>query len=112
MQATAGGTIVSANRASDEQRNKNVKAFALIEINRAAVVDSIRADECYAPDGEPDGVYAIGAMREFCPTCKTNHLKLVLRQKHVRHAHLFCERCDKCFDARNADGSSALELDD
>jgi len=76
------------------------------------VVDRIRMDEDYAPSYESDGVFATGAMRELCPSCKSNHLKLVLRQKHVRHAHLYCENCEKCFDARNSDGSSALELDE
>jgi len=112
MQATAIGTIASSNRASGDHRNKSINDFALIEIDRATVVDSIRLDDGFEAGFEPDGVFATGAMREFCPSCKSNHLKLILRQKHVRHAHLYCEDCDKCFDARNPDGSSALELDE
>jgi hypothetical protein len=111
MQATENGAIVSANRAPADHRDKKVNELTMIEIDRATVVDSIRLDDGFAPDFEPDGVFATGAMRELCPACKANHLKLVLRQKHVRHAHLYCENCDKCFDARNPDGSSALELD-
>jgi transcription elongation factor Elf1 len=56
-------------------------------------------------------VYSVGAMRELCPRCRTNHLKLVLRQKHVSQSHLFCEVCDQCFDARYLDGTSALAID-
>lgn len=91
-----------------ETRNKNWGEFRLVEVDRSNVVDVVRLDDSY----EADGVYSTGEMRELCPYCKVTHLKLVLRQKRVRHAHLFCENCDKCFDARNPDGSSALELDD
>lgn len=86
----------------------DMELFALVEIDRSGVVDSFELDDGY----EPDGVFATGAMRELCPHCKVNHLKLVLRQKRVRHAHLFCECCNKCFDARYSDGSSALVLDE
>ncbi|MBV8666771.1 MAG: hypothetical protein JO269_09830 [Burkholderiaceae bacterium] len=79
-----------------------------MEVDRASVVDSFYHDSHY----EPDGVYATGAMRELCPACKSGHLKLVLRQKRVHRAHLYCAACDKCFDARYPDGASALELDD
>ncbi|HXA47354.1 MAG TPA: hypothetical protein VNW52_06975 [Burkholderiaceae bacterium] len=112
MQTTVGGTIASPSRVPGEHRNKSANELTLIEIDRATVVDSIRLDDGFAPDFEPDGVFATGAMRELCPSCQANHLKLVLRQKHVRHAHLYCENCDKCFDARNPNGSSALELDE
>lgn len=98
----------SSNSKRSDHRNKNTGNFSLVEIDRSNVVDSIRLDDGF----EPDGVFATGEMRELCPYCKITHLKLVLRQKRVRHAHLFCEYCDKCFDARNPDGSSALELDE
>lgn len=93
-------------RIQGDLRGKNWGEFQLIEIDRSNVVDTIRFDE----DFDSDGVYAIGQMRERCPYCKATHLKLVLRQKRVRHAHLFCDLCEKCFDMRNQDGSSALEL--
>ena len=99
---------LSANAQRSDHRNKSTHEFMLIEIDRSNVVDSVRLDDGY----ESDGVFATGEMRELCPYCKVNHLKLVLRQKHVRHAHLFCDYCDKCFDARGADGSSVLELDE
>ena len=78
----------------------------MIEVDRSNVVDAIRSDDSF----EADGVFATGEMREICPYCKVTHLKLVLRQKRVRHAHLFCGLCEKCFDMRNPDGTSVLEL--
>jgi hypothetical protein len=107
MQAATIEPDSSINLRSDH-RYKNTDPFTLIEIDRSSVVDSIRLDDGYVPDS----VYANGLMRELCPQCKTNHLKLVLRQQRVRHAHLYCECCDKCFDARYPDGSSALVLDE
>lgn len=108
MQAAAMGTGASSEGNRSDHRHANMGTFTLVEIDRANVVDSIRLDDDY----EADGVFAMGEMRELCPHCKANHLKLVLRQKHVRHAHLFCANCEKCFDARNPDGTSALELDE
>ena len=92
--------------AHNEHRNLVSTPLKLIEIERSLVVDTIIGESV-----EPDGVYAIGAMREVCPNCRTNHLKLVLRQKHVSQPHLFCDVCDKCFDARYLDGTSALLMD-
>jgi hypothetical protein len=89
-----------------DNRNKNWGDFRLVEVDRSNVVDSISIDDEF----DSDGVFAVGAMRENCPYCQVSHLKLVLRQKRVRHAHLFCELCEKCFDMRNLDGTSALEL--
>jgi hypothetical protein len=105
--STSTSTNLSLGKQLSDHRNKQVVDLILIQIDRATVVDSIRLDD----DFEPDGVFAMGEMREFCPICKVKHLKLVLRQKRVRRAHLFCDYCEKCFDARNPDGSSALELD-
>jgi hypothetical protein len=108
MQAAMTNTNLSTPSNRGEHRNKNTGSFSLVEVDRSNVVDSIRLDDGY----EPDGVFATGEMRELCPYCKATHLKLVLRQKRVRHAHLFCDYCEKCFDARNPDGSSALEFAD
>jgi hypothetical protein len=107
MQATVIEPSVYAPNPPAENRHQRAESLVLTEIDRASVVDSIQ-------DGEgtgTDGVCAIGGMRERCPSCMVEHLKLVLRQKRVRHAHLYCATCDKCFDAINPDGSSALELD-
>jgi hypothetical protein len=51
-----------------------------------------------------------GTVRETCPKCATTHLKLVLRQRRVRLAHLFCSQCQCCFDARYTNGRSALTI--
>ncbi|MDR3481116.1 MAG: hypothetical protein P4L91_10420 [Burkholderiaceae bacterium] len=92
----------------NDHRHQKTGDFMLVEVDRANMVDSIRQDGGY----QPDGVFALGEMRELCPCCKVHHLKLVLRQKRVRHAHLYCDYCDKSFDARHPDGRSALELDE
>jgi hypothetical protein len=103
-------STVSRNSASPAQhanlRDKVSTPLRLIEVERSSVVDAIRPQ-----DGQlTDTVYAMGTMRELCPHCRTTHLKLVLRQKRVRHAHLYCEQCNKCFDARYLDGAPALEM--
>jgi hypothetical protein len=92
--------------ARNEHRNTTATPLNLIEIERITVVDAIQE----AHD-DADGVYSAGAMRELCPHCRTNHLKLILRQKRVRQSHLFCEVCDRCFDAQYLDGTSALEFE-
>ena len=51
-----------------------------------------------------------GTVRETCPKCARTHLKLVLRQRRVRLAHLFCSDCLSCFDAHYTNGKSALTI--
>ena len=92
--------------ARNEHRHASATPLNLIEVQRITVVDTIMGSA-----DESDGVFSAGPMRELCPHCRTNHLKLILRQKRVRQSHLFCEVCDKCFDARHLDGTSALEMD-
>ncbi|MES2299599.1 MAG: hypothetical protein V4582_21355 [Pseudomonadota bacterium] len=76
----------------------------LNEIDAIAVIDA-------PPDpAAPCDLLSFGNMRETCPACGDAHLKLVLRQEHVRAAHLFCPRCERCYDARYSDGSSAFSL--
>jgi len=104
MASATQETAQSAAR--NEHRHASSTPLNLIEIERMTVVDSVRDMH-----DENDGVYSAGAMRELCPHCRTNHLKLVLRQKRVRQSHLFCEVCVRCFDARYLDGTSALEMD-
>jgi hypothetical protein len=101
------GAHAHARNLANENRHRQTELFSLVEIDRASVVDSVRDGDGH----EVEGVYAMGAMREVCPACRGDRLKLVLRQKRVRHAHLFCVSCSKSFDARYSDGSSALELD-
>ncbi len=96
-----------ANSAAPEHRNPELAMppLVLVEIDPLAIVAGERHDNIYvAPD-----VHTQGDMRETCPECKNVHLKLVLRQDDVRAAHLYCAQCLRCFDARFADGSPALE---
>ncbi len=51
-----------------------------------------------------------GTVRETCPRCMHTHLRLVLRQRRVRLAHLFCSSCHGCFDAHYASGAPALTI--
>lgn len=51
-----------------------------------------------------------GTVRETCPKCQRAHLKLVLRQRRVRLAHLFCGDCKSCFDAHYVNGAPALTI--
>src|SRR6185437_15770578 len=88
----ASATHEPETTARGEHRSLASTPLSLIEIERAMVVDVIREG---TEDG--DGVYSVGAMRELCPNCLSNHLKLVLRQKRVSQPHLFCEVCDRCF---------------
>lgn len=79
--------------------------FLLVPLDPQTVVDGRPVgDGCYLADS----IVMTGSVRETCPECKTVHLKLVLRQMHVKKAHLFCEQCTRCFDAVYADGSPAL----
>ncbi|HEY8027673.1 MAG TPA: hypothetical protein VIF60_24245 [Burkholderiaceae bacterium] len=80
----------------------------LLEVERASVVDAISPDS--GAGSQYDTVFAMGTMRELCPHCNSTHLQLILRQKRVRHAHLFCDHCERCYDARYLDGAPALEM--
>ena len=51
-----------------------------------------------------------GIVRETCPNCAGGQLKLVLRQRRVRLAHLFCSGCHSCFDAHYSNGAPALTI--
>lgn len=66
-------------------------------------------DHLEPPNAEVE-LITFGTMRETCPGCPGSHLKLVLRQRRVRLAHLFCSGCQACFDARYANGKSALTI--
>ena len=63
-------------------------------------------------DGEnaPVELITFGTVRETCPHCPQEHLKLVLRQRRVRMAHLFCATCQACFDAHYPNGAPALSI--
>ena len=75
----------------------------LSELTPATVVDHL-------DDQAPLKLITFGTVRESCPKCSHAQLKLVLRQSAVRTAHLFCAQCESCFDARYANGASALTI--
>lgn len=77
----------------------------LVELDPQRVVDGVRYDDDHYLS---DDVAACGTMRETCPVCEEGHLQLVLRQRSVRVAHLFCIECTRCFGAFLSDGSPAL----
>ncbi|HEY0061884.1 MAG TPA: hypothetical protein VGC21_07170 [Telluria sp.] len=76
----------------------------LSELAPEAVLDQL--DD----DAEALDLITFGAVREICPACPQSHLKLVLRQRRVRMAHLLCANCLRCFDAHYPDGTSALTI--
>lgn len=78
----------------------------LRELNPDDVIDHLGADG----DGDGVTVASFGAVRETCPNCANTHLRLVLRQHAVRIAHLFCVKCESCFDACYANGAPALTI--
>lgn len=76
----------------------------LTELNPKSVVDHA------GDDGAPVSLTTFGIVRETCPKCQHAHLHLVLRQRNVRTAHLFCAECAGCFDAHYASGANALTI--
>lgn len=78
--------------------------LVLTELAPAAVIDHLDEPE------EAVDLITFGTVRETCPKCGTAHLKLVLRQRRVRLAHLFCPDCQSCYDARYPSGASALTI--
>ncbi len=89
-----------------DHRKSDIDLLPLVEVEPFEVVDGVRVADGYLTGD----IVVNGAMRELCPACKTEHLKLVLRQEHVKRAHMFCERCTRCFEARYPDGTPALVL--
>ena len=78
--------------------------LVLSELAADAVIDHLD------PDDSPVELITFGTVREICPACQEAHLKLVLRQRRVRLAHLFCANCQRCYDAHYANGASALTI--
>lgn len=91
-----------------EQRMATPELLILLEITP----DDVAEGDTTLQGIEVKDVTLNGQMRETCPYCEATHLQLVLRQRHVKRAHLFCPDCTRCFDARFADGSPALSLID
>ncbi|MFD2366246.1 hypothetical protein [Pseudoduganella sp. GCM10020061] len=90
--------------ASHPQRraNEGMQHLFLRELDPADVFDR--------PQALSLPLLSFGTVRETCPHCAGQHLKLILRQETVRLAHLFCEHCHACFDARYANGRCALTI--
>lgn len=86
------------------RQNHGDDSLLLNELNPHAVVDQPEDDHA------PVNLMTFGVVRETCPKCMQAHLNLILRQRNVRVAHLFCAKCHSCFDAHYADGACALTI--
>jgi hypothetical protein len=89
---------------SSRRQQQHVGELVLRELNPLVVVDHLDGDHATLT------LLTFGSVREICPKCQHNNLKLVLRQTSVRMAHLFCAECESCFDAQYADGAPALTI--
>lgn len=94
------------NRNFSDRRNLRAPFFTLLEVDPRDVIDGVMLDEGYLSED----VAAAGRMREHCPYCSSIALQLILRYRHVKRTHLFCECCTRCFDALYPDGTSALAI--
>jgi len=91
--------------AAARRRQGSDEHLVLSEIDPDAVIDHLET-----PDTAIE-LITFGSVRETCPKCtRAPHLKLVLRQRRVRLAHLFCSDCLSCFDAHYTNGKSALTI--
>ncbi len=80
------------------------ETLILTKLDPAQVVDHLDGADA------PLELMTCGSVRETCPTCGDAHLQLILRQRQVRMAHLFCCECLSCFDAHYSNGASALTI--
>lgn len=78
--------------------------LVLSELDPDTVIDHLDSPE------QAVELITFGTVRETCPKCRTNHLRLVLRQRRVRFAHLFCNQCLGCYDAHYPNGAAALTI--
>lgn len=79
-------------------------SLVLTELDPGEVIDHLE------PPCDPVDLVTFGTVREICPRCQHAQLKLVLRQRRVRLAHLFCSDCLGCYDAHYASGAPALTI--
>lgn len=91
-------------QSSRRRNNDDDNYLVLTELNPCMVIDHLDDEE------QPLHVLSFGSVREICPKCRSQHLKLILRQQTVRVAHLFCAECESCFDAHYPNGMSALTI--
>ena len=98
--------IIQDTRPPEGRRHKHdiEERLMLSPLDPDAVIDHLDGP------GEPVELITFGTVRETCPNCPATHLKLVLRQRRVRVAHLFCAGCLGCFDAHYTNGTSALTI--
>lgn len=89
-----------------ERRRKSATFFTLVQLAPWEVVDGVMLEQGYASEDTTPA----GKMREVCPYCNNFPLSLILRYRHVKRSHLFCENCTRCFDALYPDGTSALAV--
>ncbi|CAN5845508.1 hypothetical protein BH11PSE12_BH11PSE12_09960 [soil metagenome] len=89
-----------------ERRRRAAGSFTLLQLAPWEVVDGMMLEQGYSSED----VTPAGKMREVCPYCTSVPLSLILRYRHVKRAHLFCENCTRCFDALYPDGTSALAI--
>ena len=89
-----------------ERRAARAPFFTLIQLDPRDVIDGVMLEQGYLSDDAQSS----GRMREICPYCNGVALQLILRFRHVKRAHLFCDCCTRCFDALYPDGTSALAL--
>jgi hypothetical protein len=78
-------------------------SLLLTELHPLVVID-------HFDEGKPVNLTTFGAVREMCPKCAQPQLNLILRQRNVRVAHLFCAECHSCFDAHYPSGACALTI--
>lgn len=97
-------TPALAQPSQGRRQSRAEEQLLLTEINGRAVIDHL--------DGANGTVNltTFGTVREACPKCLHPHLNLILRQRNVRSAHLFCAECKGCFDAHYSSGASALTI--
>lgn len=98
--------VTEAHHAPAARRNRHSmqERLLLSPLDPDTVIDQLDSS------GAPVELITFGTVRETCPECSTCHLKLVLRQRRVRVAHLFCSQCMGCFDAHYANGACALTI--
>lgn len=89
-----------------DRRNLRAPFFTLLEVDPIDVIDGVMLEEGYLSEDAA----SVGRMREHCPYCSGIALQLILRYRHVKRTHLFCECCTRCFDALYPDGTSALAI--
>lgn len=103
---TGPAVIETRKQKQDTRRRAHGTDDTLIlsELNPRSVLDHFTGEDL------PVQLLTSGNVRESCPKCHHNNLKLVLRQANVRSAHLFCTDCKSCFDAHYANGAPALTI--